>query len=111
MLEKHGDCIADEEEEKETSFTCNICHSPFTRKDNLKRYKVKLHDTVLKDGRNIDIQMECIVILKHQNVNHLESNHNVTCSIENHSISSELDFQNWIEKEEVRNLVYFSKQR
>ena len=66
MLEKHGDCIADEEEKKETSFTCNICQSPFTRKDNLKRYKVKLHDTVLKDGRNIDIQMKCIVILKHQ---------------------------------------------
>ena len=58
--------FADEEEKKETSFTCNISRSPFTRKDNLKRYMVKLHDAVLKDDRNIDIQMECIVILKHQ---------------------------------------------
>ena len=36
---------------------------------------------------------------------------NIACSVESYTFASELEFQNFKEKKEVENLVYFSKQR
>ena len=44
-------------------------------------------------------------------VKHLTDRHNIACSVESYTFAFELEFQNWKEKEEVKNLVYFSKQR
>ena len=51
----------------------------------------------------MDIQME-------GNFPDYHSSNYVACAVEHCNSSSELDFQNWKEKEEIRNLVCFSKQ-
>ena len=41
----------------------------------------------------------------------LTDRHNIACSVERFTFASELKFQIWKQKEEVKNLVYFSKQK
>ena len=45
-------------------------------------------------------------------VKHLtDYSHIIACSLQSYTFASVLEFQNWKEKKEVKNLVYFSKQR
>ena len=44
-------------------------------------------------------------------VKHRTDRHNIAFSVESYAFASELEFQIWKEKEEVKNLVSFSKQR
>ena len=44
-------------------------------------------------------------------VKYFTDHYNIACSVKSYKLASELEFQNWKEKEVVKNLVYFSKQR
>ena len=105
---------------KETvaNFTCNICDGKFRRNDNLKEYMMRSHETVFKDNRCIEVRTMsnfpgCTesFFRKVDFVKHLTDRHNIVCFVESYNFKSELEFQSWKEKEEVKYLVYFGKQR
>ena len=67
----------------------------------------KLHKIVLKNDRSIKIRMDCnftefrgSFYTNTAFLTQVASNHNILCTV-----------QNWKENEEVRNLIYFSKER
>ena len=79
---------------------------------------MRTHGTAFKDNRCIDVRTMCnfpgcteSFFRKVDFVRHLTDRHKIACSVESYTFASELEFQNWKEKEEVKNLVYFSKQR
>ena len=79
---------------------------------------MRTHGTAFKDDRCTDVRTMCnfpgcmeSFFWKVDFVKHLTDRHNIACSVESYTFASELEFQNWKEKEEVKNLVYFSKQR
>ena len=79
---------------------------------------IRARETVFKDDRCIDVRTMCnfpkcteSFFRKVDFVKHLTDRHNIACSVESYTFASALEFQNWKEKEEVKNLVYFSKQR
>ena len=79
---------------------------------------MRSHETVFKDGSCIEVRTMsnfpgCTesFFRKADFVKHLTDRHNITCSVASYTFASELEFQNWKEKEEVKYLVYFGKQR
>ena len=79
---------------------------------------MKTHETVFKDDRCIDIQTMCnfpgcteSFFQRVDFVKPVTDRQNIACSVESYNFASELEFQNWKEKEQVKNLVYASKQR
>ena len=114
----HGEIKSIRKKETNASFTCNICDGKFSRKDSLKRHIMRTHETVFKDDHCIDVRTMCnfpgyteSFFRRVDFVKHLTDRHNMACSVESYNVASKLEFQNWKEKEEVKNLVYFSKQR
>ena len=39
---------------KESLFTYNICGTGFTKKDNMERHMVRIHETIWKDSHTIE---------------------------------------------------------
>ena len=102
---------------KESPFTCNICGICFTRKDNMKRHMVRIHETTWKDCHTIETRTVChfpscneTYYQKTSFLKHLKEKHRVSIEVEEHTFASEGDFLVWKEKQETEQLAYFSKQ-
>ena len=102
---------------KESPFTCNICGIGFTRKDNMKRHIVRIHETIWKDSHTIETRTVChfpscneTYYQKTSFLKHLKEKHRFSIEVEENTFASEGDFLVWKEKQETEQLVYFSKQ-
>ena len=98
-------------------FSCDVCSMQFTRKDNMKRHALRVHEVVVKDSNSIEVRTSChypacneSFYQKSDLIHHLKNKHSVEVCVENKTFKSIEDIEDWKEKEELKNCVYFSKQ-
>ena len=79
---------------------------------------LRSHETIYKDEKSLEGRTYChfpncdkSFYQKSLFITHLTEHHNVNVCVEHHQFSCEGDFFIWKEKEELKDFVYFSKQR
>ena len=87
---------------KESPFTYNICGIGFTRKGNMKRHVVRIHETIWKDSHTIETRTVCHLpscnetyYQKTSFLKHLKEKHRVSNEVEEHTFALEGDSLVW----------------
>ena len=96
---------------------CQTCGMEFSRKDNMKRHSIKIHEIEVKDDKSIDKRSFCnfppcsaSFYKKSELFEHLKLKHQISIKEDFKEFESENEFKQWKEREELQSHIYFSKQ-